>query len=61
MNPRCVECGNETRFLHEIEGSELRVYDDDGLAQTQDVEITETRGAQCADCGSEKIDFDDDS
>lgn len=54
--PICQDCGNETAFEHEVNGTETRVYDPDtGEFDGVDTQSLNTTAITCAECGSSDV------
>lgn len=53
--PECQSCGNTTAFVHEVEGEQVRIYDEHGDYIETENERLETRLLWCDECKSEDV------
>lgn len=53
--PICKNCGNQAAFKHEVSGTQVRIYDDDGDYMKTESESLDTTSTICDECGSSDI------
>lgn len=57
--PRCNNCGNERSFVHSVEGTQTRIYDEGSqFYRTDDEDLQTTGGVFCTECDSDDVIFD---
>ena len=54
--PTCQDCGNTERFIYEVEGTEVRVFNEKGnQTDTLDGVLETVAGPRCASCESNDV------
>lgn len=56
--PVCNDCGNRVAFVHDVEGTETRLYTARGDFDGTEYQQFESRDAWCADCNGRNVEFD---
>jgi hypothetical protein len=53
--PVCHNCGNQVAFIHQIHGTEIRLYDANGDFDSVECQQFETDTTRCAECNSSNV------
>jgi hypothetical protein len=56
--PACLSCGNRVAFVHQVRGTETRLYNANGEYDGSEYQQFETTAWWCDECGSDNVEFD---
>ncbi len=56
--PACLSCGNQVAFVHQVRGTETRLYNANGEYDGSEYRQFETTTCWCDECGSHNVEFD---
>jgi len=56
--PACLSCENQVAFVHQIEGTETRLYNANGEYDGSEYQQFETTACWCDECESHNVEFD---
>ena len=56
--PACLSCGTQVAFVHQVRGTETRLYNAKGEYDGSEYQQFETTACWCDECGSHNVEFD---